>query len=437
MNDRVQWDLLAEQSVLGGMLLDNRVIDDVIQAVRPSDFYQPKHELIAKAIGTVSNRNEPADAITVAEELRRTSQLERAGGAAYLHQLTSIVPTAANAAHYAGTIRQLAVKRRLVEVGMRITAMGEASEGAVEDLVEKARAQLEAVSTGAPATLRMIGDTFDDLVDQLDEKPTYAASPWESLDKLIGGLAPGSLVVLAARPGGGKSIALLQIAARLAHDGVVALSSLEMTEAELQKRLLAQFGPVHMSALRNHQLTDDDWKRVVEAKRRVQGAPIFVDERPGVTMSDIRAHARAVARRGKLAAVAVDYLQLVHGEGESRQEVVGSVAEGLKALAKDLQVPVIAAAQLKRLGDRRASGGKRTLPTLDDLRESGGIEQAADVVILMDRDKERTPNDLQMVVAKNRHGESGRFTLQWQAQFSRLLDKRWSPTALIEETELG
>lgn len=431
-----QWDEAAEQSVLGGMMLDNTVIDEVLDEISPADFYQPKHELIARAIAALRNRFEPADPITVTEELRRSNLLDRAGGAAYLHQLTSLVFTAANAAFYARAVHEMAVKRRLVEVGMRIQAIGQASEGDVAELMERARAEVEGVSGRTGRVLGTIGESFPALIDELDRKPEYTPTPWEALNKLIGGFAPGTLAVFAARPGGGKSIALLQIAAQLAHHGMVALSSLEMQEAELQRRLLAQYGPVHMTALRNHNLSPDDWKRVAEARQKVQGAPIFVDDTPAVTLSQIRAHARAVARRGQLAAVAVDYLQLVRGEGDSRQEVVAAVAEGLKALAKDLQVPVIAAAQLRRLGEKRA-GKQQSVPTLDDLRESGGIEQAADLVVLMDRDKERAPRDLQMVVAKDRNGETGRFTLQWQAQFSRLLDRHWTPTALIDEAELA
>ncbi|MEX1078901.1 MAG: replicative DNA helicase [Homoserinimonas sp.] len=428
--DEPLWDLQAEQSVLGGMLLKNSVVDDVMEEMIPRDLYQPKHELIARAIVTLTSKNLPADVIAVTDELRRAGNLDRSGGAHYLHELTSIVPTAANAGYYAHLVHELAVKRRLVEVGTRIKAMGNASEGHVDELVDRARVELETVATGKRRSVQKVGDTLKELIDSLSEKPTYVASPWEALDKLIGGLEPGSLYVVAARPGGGKSIALLQIAARLAHEGMVAMSSLEMREAELQKRLLAQYGPVHMTSLKNHTLNDDEWKRVAEARARIQDAPIFIDETPAVTLAQIRSHARSVARRGPLAGIAVDYLQLVHGEGESRQAVVGATAEGLKALAKDIGVPVIAAAQLKRAGERR---GKRELPTLDDLRESGGIEQAADVVLLMDRDTRRSPHDVSMVVAKSRSGESGQFKLQWQAEFARLRDKQWSPSALFEE----
>lgn len=424
--DEPRWDLIAEQSVLGGMMLSARAIDDVMETLRPGDFYDPKHELIVLAIAAVRNRNEPVDPITVGEELRRSHKLERAGGAHYLHKLTSITPTAANAGFYAATVQQMAVKRRLVAAGTRIQQMGYASEGEVDDLVEAARSELESVSTGRRRVLHTIGETFMEMVDALDSKPEFLPTPWRSLDRLIGGFAPGALYVVAARPGSGKSLAVLQCAAQLAHAGMVAFSSLEMTERELQMRLVAQYGPVHMTALRNHSLSEDQWKRVVEAKAAVQDAPIFVDEDAGASMVSIRAHARAVSRKGKLTGIIIDYLQLVAGEGKDRREIVDELSRQAKHLAKDMNVPVIAAAQLKRAGARKG------LPGLDDLREAGGIEQNADVVLLLDRDEKR-PHELTVVVAKNRQGDAGKFTLQWQAQFARLQDKVWSPTALFDE----
>jgi replicative DNA helicase len=421
-----QWDKLTEQSVVGSMLLDGRVIDDVTDEMQPSDFFDPKHEIIAIAIVALYNRNEPTDVIATVAELERTGQIRQAGYASYLHSLTSLVVTSANAGYYASLVKAAAVRRRMVEAGTRIVQMGHASEGEPEELLERARVELDAVSSGRRRPVRMIGDTFFDLVSSLEEKPLYSPTPWESLDKLIGGFAPGALYVFAARPGSGKSIAALQIAARLAHEGMVAFSSLEMTELELQTRLVAQYGPVHMTALRNHALTNDDWKRVAEAKQRVEGAPIFIDETAGVNLGHIRSHVRAVSRRGKLSGIVVDYLQLIDGEGKTRQEEVSSVSKGLKQLAKDFHVPVIAAAQLKRA----TQVGKRKLPDLDDLRESGSIEQDADAVIMLDRDRQKSPDEVTVIVPKNRHGNMGQFRLRWQAEYARLLDRKWTSSPL-------
>jgi replicative DNA helicase len=426
-------DLLAEQSVVGSMLLDREAVDDVMEVMLPSDFYYPKHEEIAKAIARLTVASKPTDVVAVKDELARTGKLREAGDEAYLWTLTSQVVTPANAGYYAEIVKKLAIRRRLVVAGTRIVQMGNATEGEIDALVENARRELDEVVIAKRSKVRMIGDGIFDLIGRLDEKPTYLPTPWQALDKLIGGAGPGELIIVAARPGSGKSIALLQWAAGLAHHGVVALSSLEMSEEALQLRLLSQYGPVSMTALRKHALTGDDKKKLAEAWQAVREAPIFVDPTPGVTLAQIRGHVRMVARHGNLAGIFVDYLQLVNGEGQSRQEVVAQVAEGLKALAKDLNVPVIAAAQLKRAGVGRG----RQLPTLDDLRESGAIEQAADVVLLFDRDKDKSPHDLTVIVAKNRNGEQGKFQLTWQAEFARLRDKRWSPTALIEESELS
>jgi len=427
-----KYDRIAEQSVLGSMMLSPEQVDEVMTVVLPGDFWEPKHEIIARAIGSLVAKNEPTDAIAVVEELRRTGKLRQAGGAAYVHELTGIPTSTKNAGYYASTMKDDAVKRRLVAAGIRIQAMGNSGEGVAAELVNLARTEVESVAVGKAGGLKPIGDTFDLLIESLATEPTYIPTPWESLDKLIGGFSAGALTVVAARPGSGKTIACLQIAAKLAHAGMVAFSSLEMTEGELQKRLLAQFGPVSMTSLRTHQILKHEWEKIAEARSRVQGAPIFIDESAGVTLAQIRSHARSVARRGKLTGIVVDYLQLVEGEGQSRQEVVGAVARGLKQLAKDLDVPVIAAAQLKRAQNQRG----RQLPTLDDLRESGDIEAAADVVLLLDRDREKHPNDLTVVVAKNRSGEQGKFTLNWEAHYARLRDKTWSPTALIDESEM-
>lgn len=421
-------DELAEQSAVGGMLRDADVIDDVMQVLSPSDFWNPKHEVIARAIVALHSKREPTDIVAVTEELLKRGELVKAGGAAYLHELTDAPPTAANAGYYAQIVHEKAVRRRLQAAGFRIKAMGEASEGEVDDLIERARQEIDAVPTGRRMKPRAIGDALGEIIDTFDEKPSFMRTPWESLNKMIGGFSRGQLVVLAARPGGGKSIALLQIATRLAHEGVVAFSSLEMTEAELGIRLLSQYGSIHSTALRDHSFTDIDLRSMAEARLAIQGAPLFIDASADATLGQIRAHARAVARGGNLVCISVDYLQLVKGEGESREQRVASVSTGLKQLAKELNVLVVAAAQLRRTSSRKPAD----LPTLEDLRESGSIEQDADLAILMHRD-EKKPHDVVFIVAKNRNGKTGRFTLDWQAEFSRIRDKTWSPTALIED----
>jgi len=434
LTDDGDHDLLAEQSAVGSMMLDAGVIDDVTDELVPSDFWSPKHEVIAQAVVSLHSRKLPADVIAVGEELARTGKVRNAGGVVYLHELTSLVRTAANAGYYAKIVHEKAVKRRLTAAGQRIAAMGLTSEGDVDEQIEKARQELDAVPSGRRVQLRPIGDLLPDIIDSLGEKPTYMPTPWEPLDKLIGGFTRGHFVIVGGRPSDGKSVVLVQIATTLAHQGLVAFSSLEMSEAEIGLRLIAQYGSVHQKFLRDRQLNEQDWGRIKEAKHAIQGAPLYIDATAAVTVAQIRAHARSVARGGNLVCIAVDYLQLIATEtanGRSRQQELGTVSRALKQLAKDLNVVVIAAAQLKRGSKRRGD-----LPTMEDLRESGDMENDADQIILLHRDREKKPHDLVMIVAKNRHGETGRFTLDFQGQFARAR-YRWTPTSLLDEAEVG
>lgn len=424
-------NVLTEQSVLGGMLLSATAVDDVAEVMRPTDFYLPKHETIADAILALRARNDPTDVIAVTDELTSAGNLTRAGGAEYLHTLTGLVPTAANAGYYAAIVADLAVRRRLVEGGTRIVQMGYSSEGHVEELVSNAQAEVDDVLQARRVSVRAIGATLGATHAGLAEPPVYLPTPWESIDKLIGGFAPGSFYVVAARPGEGKTNWVLQASAKLARTGLVAFSSLEMTEQELQVRLLSQFGEVSMTSLRRHALSSDEWERTAQARKALSAAPIFIDESEHATVASVAAHARAVSRKGQLAAVIVDYLQLLDGEGTDRRVVVDNIAKGLKQLAKRLQVPVIAAAQLNR--GERGRGRERPLPTLRDLREAGGIEANADVVLLLHRDAERKPNLAKVIAAKNRHGTTGVVSLWWQGEYSRLQDRRWSPTAMFDD----
>lgn len=425
----VPWSMLAEQSALGAMLISRDAVEDVMAVAQPEHFYVPKHELIARAIGTLVSQGHPVDAITVGDELQRTGVLSKAGGASYLHELASVPTTTTNAGYHAELVKNAARRRTLIEVGMRLVNRGYASEGTVDELEDSARRELEAATARAGRLVRPVGESFRSIIDSLESKPEFLSTPWASIDKLIGGFAPGSLNVVAARPGQGKTIALLQAAAKLARSGMVAFCSLEMTEQELGVRLISQFGEVPMQSLRNHTLTQMEWRRVAEAVSAARAAPIFINDAGAQTLSSIRQHARAVARRGKLTGIAVDYLQLVHGEGPDRRVVVDATSRGLKQIAKDFNVPVIAAAQLNRPPQSR---GAIVEPTLSSLREAGGIEQDADVVILLHRDAEKRPRDIKFIVAKNRHGELGSVKLDWQAHFARFLDKRWSPTDVLD-----
>jgi replicative DNA helicase len=423
-----QYDTAAEEAVISAMLRSREAIWDAVEVLNdPADFWNPKHELIARALVALANRNEPTDVISAVAELERTGDLLKAGGAAYLHSLTSVLTPTSTAGYHAQIIRERAVRRRLYEAGVRITQMGKSTESDAMTLVESAQSELESVAKNVRVDAHPVGRTLDAVIDGLEQKPEYLPTGFDSIDRIIGGLAAGNLIIIGARPGEGKSIVGLQMAARLAREGMVVYCSLEMSEEELQLRLISQFGEVHMKSLRNHALNDEQRRRVGFAKHLMKDAPIFVDDASS-TLTGIRSFIRSVSRKGNLTGVVIDYLQLMEGArpNQSRQEFVGDMSRQLKKLAKTLQVPVIAMSQLNRGVEGRTSRGSSRTPMLQDLRESGSIEQDADVVLLLDHDRKK-PQYLNIAVAKNRHGELGTVQLIWQGQFARLKDQEWSP----------
>lgn len=430
------FNLEAEQSVIGGMLLSKEAIDDVGAVMTPADFYQPKHEVIHHAILGLVGQGQPVDVISVTDELTRRKEIERAGGSTYLHTCVSQTVTAANAGFYADIVARHSAMRRLIAAGTRLVQMGYASEGTVDELLSHAQAELDAAANATTGTVRRIRETLMATVIKLDKPAQFLPTPWLSIDRLIGGFSPGTLVVVAARPGAGKTNWVLNAAKRAARHGLVAFVSLEMSEEELQLRLLSDQAEVSMTSIHRHTLTDDERQRITRARHEIQEAPIFINDAEEGTVASIANFARAVSRKqtdtSKLAMVVVDYLQLVDGEGANREQIVGNVAKSLKQLAKRLQVPVVVAAQLNR--GERGRGKDLPLPTMRDLRESGGIEANADVVLLLHRDQERHPSKVRVIAAKNRQGTTGVVTLGWQGEYSRMTDRPWSPTLDMEET---
>lgn len=424
MDDRIPpSDEWAEQSVLGGLMLSASAIWDVTGVVAGQDFYQPKHQVIFDAIMFLHSKGNPTDVITVSDYLTKAGELDRAGGAPYLHTLTSLVPTAASSGYYAGIVAEKALLRRLVEAGTRVVQMGYGAEGEADDLVEQARAELDRVGRITKTNVANIGSTFQSVIVDLEEAPKAVPTPWWTLDELIVGLVPGKLYVIGGRPGDGKTIVGLQMARALAARGNVAMCSLEMGQDELTQRLIASMAGVDMGSLARHSLTDAEWERVAEVRPRIAPMPLFVDDRPGLSITQIKAFARTVARKGQLGGVVVDYLQLISGgPKQSRYEIVSEVARQLKNMAKELDCPVIALSQLNR-GEKNLGKAQRE-PTLSDLRESGEIENAADVVLLLQRhieDDGKPGTNLKVIVAKNRSGITGRRTLRWEARFARVV----------------
>ena len=424
-------DDVAEQSVLGGMLLSKDAIADVVESLRASDFYKPAHETIYEAILSLYGHGSPADAITVADELKKRGELTRVGGAAYLHTLIASVPTAANAQYYAEIVKEHAIMRRLIEAGTKIAQLGYANETEVDALVDQAQAEIYAVTDGnakedyvsfseaLEATMREI-DANSNRPDGVYGVPT----DFIELDELTGGLHGGQMIVIAARPGVGKSTLALDIArsAAIHHHMATVFFSLEMSRTELAMRILSAEGKISMGRLKKGDLDTEGWTNLATLQGRIDSAPLFIDDSPNMTLMEIRAKCRRLKQRNDLKLVVLDYLQLMSSgkKVESRQQEVSEFSRSLKLLAKELDVPVIALSQLNRGSEQRTD--KR--PMVSDLRESGSIEQDADMVILLHReDMYNTDSDrvgeADMIIAKHRGGPTRTIPLAFSGKYSR------------------
>ncbi|MFZ1285950.1 MAG: replicative DNA helicase, partial [Candidatus Phosphoribacter sp.] len=381
-------DVHAEQSVLGSMLLSKDAIADAVEVLRGVDFYRPAHESIFEAILDLYGRGEPADAITVADELTKRGLLTRVGGGAFLHQLISSVPTAANAGYYAHIVAERAVLRRLVEAGTRIVQLGYAQGGGdVEDIVNAAQAEVYSVSDKRGGEdYHRLGDILEMTVDEIEVasgksgEMTGVPTGFTDLDALTNGLHPGQMIVLAARPAMGKSTLGLDIArtAAIKHKLASVVFSLEMSKTEITMRLLSAEAQIQLQHMRKGTMRDDDWQRLAATMGRVSEAPLFIDDSPNMSLMEIRAKCRRLKQRNNLKLVVIDYLQLMSSgkRVESRQQEVSEFSRALKLLAKELEVPVIAISQLNRGPEQRTD--KR--PQMSDLRESGCL--AADTRVL-------------------------------------------------------
>ncbi len=428
-------DLDAEQSVLGGMLLSKDAIGDVIAVVKARDFYRPAHETVFTTILDLFGRGEPADPITVAAELTKRGALTRVGGAPYLHTLVGAVPTAANAEYYAEIVAERAQLRRLTEAGTRIAQMGYAADGDAAEIADAAQAELyAAVDIRAEDEPRAPADSLEATFDELDRisrhKGAVTGLPtgFADLDNLLQGLHPGQLIVVAGRPGLGKSTLSMDFARSCSiRQGRTALVfSLEMGRDEINMRLLSAQARVGLHRMRSGTLTEDDWNRLAKHRQAVSDAPLFVDDSPSLTLMEIRSKARRIKQRHGLDLVVVDYLQLLtHGghRRESRQQEVADMSRSLKLLAKELAVPVVALSQLNRGPEQRTD----KKPMLSDLRESGAVEQDSDVVILLHRedayDKESPrAGEADLLVAKHRNGPTATVTVAAQLHHSRFAD---------------
>ncbi|MER7331636.1 MULTISPECIES: replicative DNA helicase [unclassified Micromonospora] len=438
-NRRPPCDIPAEQAVLGGMMLSKDACGDVAEILKTEDFYRPVHGPIFDTIVRLYNTGVPVDIVAVHTSLMDSGDLARVGGLPYLHTLIEMVPTAANAAYYARSVAEKATLRRLIEAGMRIVQLGYGSADAlpagrnVTDIVQLSQqAVLEVTERAVGDDVAVMADMLQPTLDEIeaigDRKGEMTGVPtgFTDLDRLLNGLSPGQLVIVAGRPGLGKSTASLDFvrnATIRAKDASVVFS-LEMSKVEIMMRVLSAEARVPLHVLRSGNLSDDDWTRLARCMGEIAEAPLFVDDTPSMNLMQIRSKAMRLKRRHDLKLIVVDYLQLMTvPKAESRQQAVSDLSRGLKLLAKEVECPVIAVCQLNRGPEQRTD--KR--PQLSDLRESGSLEQDADVVILLHRDdyydKESSrAGEADFIVAKHRNGPTDTVTVAAQLHLSRFVD---------------
>ena len=427
-------DMVAEQCVLGAMLSSKDAIADVVEVLRGSDFYRPAHELVYDAILELYGRGEPADAVTVADALGKRGSLGRVGGPAYLVDLIGSVTVTANAGWYAAIVRDKAVLRRLGDAAVRVAQLAQAGEGDVDTLVDRAQAEVFAVterraSKDYQPLAALLGPTLDEIEAIAGHGAALSGVPtgFADLDELTNGLHGGQLVVVAGRPGAGKSCLGLDWArsASIGHGLGSVVFSLEMSQTEITMRLLAAETSVPLAHIRTGRMSEQEWTRVADRMSRLSEAPMFIDDSPNLTLTEIRAKARRLKQRHDLRLVVIDYLQLMSSgrRVESRQVEVSEFSRQLKLLAKELDVPVVALSQLNRGPEQRTD----KKPMLSDLRESGSIEQDADLVVLLHRpdlyDKESDrAGEADLDLAKHRNGPTRTLTVAFQGHYSRFVD---------------
>lgn len=414
MTDHV---LEHEQQLLGAMLTSAAAIDDAAH-VQPGDFESPRHEAIFDAIQAQTGEGQPVDAISIAERLA-TGDVKVP--ASYLLELTGGLVTATSAAWHADRVRAASMRRAVRAVGVRLEALS-AADGDPLEVVNAARAELDAVTEAADTGEESHESAIYAAIDSLDA-PIGLKTPWRRLSDTISGWAPGALYIAGARPGGGKTVVAIGAALDCAYRGKTpVVFSLEMPKNELYLRMLSAVGTVDGETIQHRATTMADTEKLAQAAKTIAERQMVVDDRSAISLAQIRAKVRRTQRDREVGLVIVDYLGLVKPPPDAprndRRVQVDAIAQGLKNLARDLRVPVLALAQLNRGIESRADKA----PGMADLRESGGIEAAADVVILLHRDVVDAPERLEVTIPKNRHGPQARFDLDFQGAYSRAVD---------------
>ncbi|WP_411977691.1 replicative DNA helicase [Streptomyces phaeochromogenes] len=432
---QLPFDAAAERSVLGGMMLSEDAIADVVEVLEGSgDFHSPAHEIVYTAILALHSGGQPADPITVTNHLREQGLLGKAGGGSGVHDLISAVPTAANAEHHAGIIRDCAIRRRLIKAGTQIVQLGYDGADATESM-DAAQAELnDAARVREDPDSALFGEDVGDLISELealqrDGHATGVLTGYTDFDGLTHGLHPGQMIIVAGRPALGKSTLGVDMARQAAiHDGrPVAFFSLEMSRREVQHRIISAEARIGLHHIRGGSMTDTDWVRFSQTLPRVQAAPLTIDATPNQTITQIKARCRRLKQRGGLDLVVIDYLQLLSSGStrrtETRQQEVSDMSRAIKLMAKELEVPVVVLAQLNRGPEQRTD----KKPQVSDLRESGSLEQDADLVILLhredayDKDSPRA-GEADIIVGKHRNGPTATITVAAQLHYSRFVD---------------
>jgi replicative DNA helicase len=429
----------AEQSVLGGLMLDSTALDKIADLITDDDFYRHEHRLIYRQVVRLSELAKPVDVITVAEALEIAGELDRVGGLPYLGSLAQNVPSAANVRRYGEIVRERSVMRKLAEVGTEIASSAYNPTGRdAAQLLDEAESKVFEIAEagnkgkqgfmGMPPLLSQVVERIETLYGRDNQSDvTGMATGFNDLDRMTSGLQPGDLVIVAGRPSMGKTAFSINIAENVALDSnkPVAIFSMEMGAAQLAMRMLGSVGKLNQHDLRTGRLQDDDWGRLTHALGKLNDAPLFIDESAALSALDLRARSRRLHRQhGELGLIVVDYIQLMSSNAgkasENRATEISEISRSLKALAKELHVPVIALSQLNRSLEQRPN--KR--PVMSDLRESGAIEQDADLILFIYRDEVYNPDSpdkgkAEIIIGKQRNGPIGKVELAFRGEYTR------------------
>jgi replicative DNA helicase len=428
-------DLIAEQSVIGCILLDKNALTRVVELLQPESFYRDAHRFIYEVILELFDRGEPIDLVTATNSLRKNGKLDAVGGSVYVTDLLNSVPTAANVEYYAKIVEEKYILRCLIEAGTQIVGNAFNSNEDVEQVLDKAEKSVFDIALNRArqgfhkidTVIKGVLDKIDSLYDK-KESITGAPTGYPDLDKMTAGFQNADLIIIAARPSVGKTAFALNIAqnAAIKHKVPVAIFSMEMSKEQLGQRMLCSEAEVDAQRLKTASLSDTGWKKLTRALGKLSEAPIFIDDTPAMTSTEIRAKARRLKIERGLGLIIIDYLQLMRGRArvENRVQEISEIARGLKTLARELDVPVVALSQLSRAVEQRND----RIPRLSDLRESGEIEQTADLVMFIHREDYYNPqsdrgNIAEIIIAKQRNGPVGTIELVFRKEIAKFCSK--------------